>query len=32
MIKLSLITNQEKGYTQNKHKIIMEEINLNERF
>ena len=32
MIKLSLMTNQETGYTQNKHKIIMEEINLNERF
>ena len=32
MIKLSLMTNRETGYTQNKHKIIMEEINLNERF
>ena len=32
MIKLSLMTNQETGYTQNKHRIIMEEINLNERF
>ena len=32
MIKLSLMTNQETGHTQNKHKIIMEEINLNERF
>ena len=31
IIKLSLMTNQGASYTENKHKIIMEEINLNER-